>query len=69
MRSLGLFGGAERLPALAWNTKDNRQMPFSEKLPINRDTLLQFCADFLSGRLQSKADVDALARKALTNPA
>ena len=40
MRSLGLFGGAERLPAVAFNTKDDRQMPFSERLPINRDTLL-----------------------------
>ena len=41
-------------------------MPFSERLPINRDTLLQFCADFLSGRLQTKADAEAA--KALMNP-
>jgi hypothetical protein len=68
MTSLGLFGGAERLPAIAFNTKDSRQMPFSERLPINRDTLLQFCADFLSGRLQTKADAEAAAKKALTNP-
>ena len=65
MRSLGLFGGRERLPSLAFNTKDSRQIPFSEKLPINSDTLLQFCADFLSGKLQSAADAEEAARKAL----
>lgn len=54
MRSLGLFGGVERLPAMAFNTKDGRQLPFSERLPINRDTVLQFLADFLSGRLSNK---------------
>ena len=46
MRSLGLFGGGrERLPALAFNTKDgNRQpAPFPDELPINRETLSQ-CA-------------------------
>ena len=32
MTSLGIFGGAESLPAIAFNTKDNRQMPFSERL-------------------------------------
>ena len=26
MRSLGLFGGAERLPSLAFNTRDNAQV-------------------------------------------
>jgi len=65
MRSLGLFGGRERLPSLAFNTKDGRQIPFSEKLPINADTLLQFCADFLSGKLNSAADAEEAARKAL----
>jgi thioredoxin-like negative regulator of GroEL len=69
MRSLGLFGGRERLPSLAFNTKDNRQIPFSEKLPINEDTLLQFCADFLSGKLQSAADAEEAARKALQSAA
>jgi len=68
MVNLGLFGGAERLPGIAFNTKDGRQLPFSERLPINRDTLLQFCADFLSGRLHSRADAEATARLALTNP-
>lgn len=65
MRSLGLYGGKERLPSLAFNTKDGRQIPFSEKLPINKDTLLQFCADFLSGKLRSAADAEEAARKAL----
>ena len=65
MRSLGLFGGKERLPSLAFNTKDGRQIPFSEKLPINSDTLLQFCADFLSGKLKNKADAEEAAKKAL----
>jgi hypothetical protein len=61
-------GGRERLPSLAFNTKDGLQLPFSEKLPINRDTLSLFTADFLSGRLKSKAQAEELARKALTNP-
>ena len=65
MRSLGLFGGKERLPSLAFNTKDGRQIPFSEKLPINADTLLQFCADYLSGKLKNKADAEEAAKKAL----
>jgi len=65
MRALGLFGGRERLPSLAFNTKDGRQIPFSEKLPINADTLLQFCADFISGKLQTAADAEEAARKSL----
>ena len=43
-------------------------MPFSERLPLNRDTVLQFAADFLSGRLQTRADAEAAARRALTSP-
>lgn len=38
-------------------------MTFSERLPVNRDTLLQFVADFLSGKLISKAEADELAKK------
>lgn len=64
-RSLGLFGGPERLPSLAFNTKDKKQIPFSEQLSINQDTLTQFCADFISGRLQSAQDAEELARKQL----
>lgn len=64
-RSLGLFGGAERLPSLAFNTKDKKQIPFSEKLAINKETLTQFCADFISGKLTSAADAEALAQKQL----
>jgi len=65
MRALGLFGGAERLPSLAFNTKDKRQIPFSEKLAINKETLTQFCADYISGKLQSAADAEELAKKQL----
>jgi len=31
MRGLGLFGGRERLPAIAFNTQDGKQIPFSER--------------------------------------
>ena len=65
MRSLGLFGGKERLPSLAFNTRDGAQIPFPEELPINRDTLLQFCADFVSGKLRSPDDSKEMAKKAL----
>ena len=65
MRSLGLYGGKERLPSLAFNTKTGSQIPFPESLPINKDTLMQFCADFISGKLQSKADAQEMAKKAL----
>jgi hypothetical protein len=64
-RSLGLFGGAERLPSIAFNTKDKKQIPFSEKLAINRETLTQFCADYISGKLNSAADAEVLATKRL----
>lgn len=65
MKSLGLYGGREKLPSLAFNTKSGSQIPFPESLPINRDTLFQFCADFISGKLQSKADAQEMAKKAL----
>lgn len=65
MRSLGLYGGKERLPSIAFNTRDHAQIPFPEELPINKDTLLQFCADFISGKLRSPEDSKAMARKAL----
>ena len=38
MKSLGLYGGKERLPSLAFNTKSGSQIPFPENLPINRET-------------------------------
>ena len=62
---LGLFGGKERLPSLAFNTRDNLQIPFPEELPINRDTLLQFCADFISGKLKSVFDTTEMAKKVM----
>lgn len=66
MKALGLYGGKERLPSLAFNTKDGLQIPFPENLPINKDTLLRFCADFISGKLKSAADAAAMAKRALT---
>uniref|UniRef100_A0A7S3UPC4 protein disulfide-isomerase n=1 Tax=Heterosigma akashiwo TaxID=2829 RepID=A0A7S3UPC4_HETAK len=65
MKALGLYGGQERLPALALNTKDGKKLPFPEVLPINRDTILQFCADYLSGRMNNEDDAQEMAKKAL----
>lgn len=65
MRALGLYGGAERLPSLAFNTRDNIQAPFPEELSINKDTILQFCADFISGKLRSVQDSHDMAKRAL----
>lgn len=65
MRSLGLYGGKERLPALAFNTRDGVRVPFPETWSINSDTLNQFCAEFLSGKLRSPTDVAVMAQKAL----
>ena len=53
------------MPSLAFNTKDQKQIPFSEKLSINKETLTQFCADFISGKLASAKDAEELARKQL----
>lgn len=64
MRSLGLFGGIERLPSLAFNTKTNSHLPFPEDLPINFDTLNQFCSDFINGKLNSRLDLVAMADRA-----
>lgn len=65
MRNLGLYGGAARLPSVAFNTKENIQAPFPEELPINKDTLLTYCAALISGKLRSSEDSQELARKAL----
>jgi thiol-disulfide isomerase/thioredoxin len=65
MKSLGLYGGRERLPSLAFNTRDRSQVPFPEELPINKDTILQFVADFISGKLRSIDDTKEMAKKAL----
>jgi hypothetical protein len=51
--------------AQAFNTKGGLQIPFPEALPINFDTLNRFCADFVSGKLRSKAEAKAFAAKAL----
>jgi hypothetical protein len=34
-------------------TFSHLQVPFSESLPVNKDTIMQFIADFLSGKLRS----------------
>lgn len=65
MKLLGLYGGKERLPSLAFNTRDGKKIPFPEELPINSDTLLQFMADFISGKLHSVEDTKEMAKKAL----
>jgi thioredoxin-like negative regulator of GroEL len=56
MRSLGILGGREQLPSLAFNTQDGRQYPYPPTAPIDSEALLQFCANFLSGRTQSGGD-------------
>eukprot|EP01032_Pedospumella_encystans_P022442 gene22442-25423_t len=65
MKSLGLYGGKERLPSLAFNTRDGAQVPFPEELPVNKDTILQFCADFISGKVRSADDAKEMAKKAI----
>jgi len=65
MRLLGLYGGKERLPSIAFNTRDGAQVAFPEELPINKDTLTQYCADYLSGKLKTEADIKAMAMKQL----
>ena len=67
MKSLGLYGGKERLPSVAFNTREGIQLPFPEELPVNRDSLLRFCAEFLSGKLRSADDAKAMAKKSLTS--
>lgn len=65
MRNLGLYGGAARLPSVAFNTRDNIQAPFPEELPINKDALLTYCAAMISGKLRNSDDSKEMARKAL----
>jgi hypothetical protein len=65
MRNLGLYGGAARLPSLAFNTKDNLQAPFPEELPLNKDTILSYCAAIISGKLRNAQDAENVAKKAL----
>ena len=65
MRNLGLYGGAARLPSLAFNTRDNLQAPFPEELALNKDTILTYCAAMLSGKLRTPKDSEEVARKAL----
>jgi len=65
MRPLGLYGGKERLPSIAFNLKDGRQLPFPEELAINHETIGQFVADFLSGKLNSAQDAKERAKKAM----
>ncbi|RYH09855.1 hypothetical protein EON65_39880 [archaeon] len=65
MKSLGLYGGRERLPSIAFNTRDGTKVPFPEDLPINYETLTQFCADFLLGKLRTATDLTLMKSRAL----
>jgi len=65
MRALGLYGGVERLPALAMNTRGGAQAPFPEEYGVNKATILQFCVNFLSGKIKNANDAKELAKKAL----
>jgi thiol-disulfide isomerase/thioredoxin len=65
MRALGLYGGVERLPSLAINTRGGVQAPFPEEYGVNKDTMLQFCINFLSGKIKNPNDAKELAKKAL----
>lgn len=65
MRSLGIYGGAEGLPSLGFNTKDGRQAPFPNELPINYDTMNRYCAEFLSGKLRNTKDSLEFVKKEL----
>ena len=65
MRVLGLGGGVDSLPAMALNTRDARTVPFPREVPIDRRSVLQFCADFLTGKTQSAADARRNAKTAL----
>ena len=62
MKSLGLFGGVRRLPAVAVNAKEDGVIaPFPESLPLDRAHLRDFLGAFLGRRLRSKEDADAFA--------
>ena len=50
---------------VAFNTKENIQALFPEELPINKDTLLTYCAAMMKGKLRSAQDSQEVARKAL----
>lgn len=65
MRSLGLYGGVERLPSLAMNARGGVQAPFPEEYGVNKDTILQFSVNFLSGKIKNPNDAKELAKKAL----
>ena len=65
MRALGLYGGAERLPSIAVNARGGIQAPFPEEYGINKQTIVQFCADFLTGKIKSANDAKELAKRAL----
>ena len=65
MRNLGLYGGAARLPSLAFNTRDGLQAPFPEEPPINKDTMLSYCAAMITGKLRNEQDAREVAKKAL----
>lgn len=65
MKVLGLTGGRERLPSIAFNTKDNRRVPYPEDLPITNESLKKFIAEFLQGKLRNEKDSKEHAKRAL----
>lgn len=62
---LGLHGGAARLPSLAFNSKNNLQITFPEELPINKETLVLFCSNYITGKLKSDVDTKEMSKKIL----
>ena len=63
MKKLGLFGGKENLPLMAFNTKENLQLPFPKDIPINKDTIKEFCSSYIYGKLKTIHDINKLSEK------
>lgn len=61
MKSLGLFGGRESLPALAFNAGPGSAAPYPESLPIRKEYLRDFVAAFLSRKILSEKDSELFA--------
>ena len=67
-RALGLFGGLNRLPGLAFNTKEPGIIAaYPENLPLSREPVRAFVAAFLSRTLRTKEDADKFALAEIKN--
>jgi hypothetical protein len=56
MSSLGLGVQSQKnLPAMAFNTKENRQMPFPKEFDIHLESIRVFCHEFMTSRLTFQA--------------